>query len=291
MTLNATARWLDAECRKGLLTHLVRNLGRNSMLFRESPSDLEDHTSRALEAWIRRDAFAAWIEKGKPPTRSRLTSWACRIALNTIRDRGTDAHAREMFGARTVTERTTGLQKSVDAAAEHTTVMQDTDEGSTFVFPEIVSLSQREAESILLEKDARRSVVAALLQESPRSEDAAERLAKVWDLMVQDATSETISTSLGVSPLRANHLTNRVRERLRRAETTVSDALAILREVQVGPTDLTRVEGLADSKKAIRELEACGYVYMRANGWYGITRAGQNRLASTEGGWQDRLVL
>jgi len=289
---NATAMWLDAECRKGLIKRLTHRLRASSMLRRETEDEIEDHVSRAIEAWIRRDAFAAAVTDGKPPSTSQLTAWAVRIALNTIRDRGTDAHSREMFGARTVTERTTGLQRCVHAAPDHSEikVCHGDDEGSDDAFAmEIVSLSQKDAEGVLLDGDVRRSVEAALRQQSPRSEDAADRLTRVWDLMVGDATVDVISDTLGVSPLRAVHLTNRVRERLRKAQDTVCEALQILRDAEAAPIDAARAGGHSD---ALRGLTSRGYLRVRGNGSYTITVAGRERLSvSNRDGWMSRLVL
>lgn len=289
---NATALWLDVECRKGLLKYLTNHLKRASMLRRESVDEIEDHVSRAMEAWIRRDAFAASVAEGKPPTRAQLGSWAVRIALNVMRDRGTDAHAREMFGARTLTERTTGLQRCVDTAATHTEVLQNVvDDGTESFAMEIMSLTQRDAEAVLMDGDVRRSVEDAMHQQSPRSEDAADRLSQVWSLMVEDATVDVISDKLGVSRLRATHLTSRVRERLRQAEITVLEALTVLREVNAGSFDPTRKGAVSDAKRTIRELVSCGYVRPAEGGFYSITMAGQKRLGGHGSEWRDRLVL
>lgn len=287
---NATSLWLDVQCRKGLTKHLANYLKRAPMLRRESPDEIEDHVSHAYEAWIRRDAFAESVAEGKPPTRNQLGSWAVRIALNVMRDRGTDAHAREVYGARTLTERTTGLQRCVDAVATHAQVIQGSDDEDGFT-TEVMALSQRDAEAALLDRDVRRSVEDALLQQSPRSEDAADRLQRVWGLMVEEATTDAISAALGVSRLRATHLTNRVRERLRQAENTVCEALAILRHAESGPVDPTLVEGVSDARRAIRELEACGYVRHSVGGAYAITVAGRDRLIGHGDEWRDRLVL
>jgi len=288
---NATAKWLDAECRKGLLKRLTHRLRASSMLRREPEDEVEDHVSRALEAWIRRDAFAAAVAAGKPPSTGQLTVWAVRIALNTIRDRGTDAHSREMFGARTVTERTTGLQQCVHAVPDHSEIkVCHGDDGSDDAFTmEIVSLSQKDAERVLLDGDIRRSVEAALRQQSPRSGDAAARLARVWGMMVGDATVDVISNTLGVSPLRAAHLTNRVRERLRKAQDTVCEALQILRDAEAAPIDAARAGGHCD---ALRGLASRGYLRVQVNGSYTITVAGRERLSvSNRDGWMSRLVL
>ena len=288
---NATALWLDVECRKGLIKYLTNHMKRASMLRRESPDEIEDHASRAIEAWIRRDAFAESVAAGKPPTRAQLGSWAVRIALNVMRDRGTDAHSREMFGARTLTERTTGLQKCVDAVATHEQIIQGSDNDEDGFTVEIAAISQRDAETILLDRDIRCSVEDALRQQPPRSDEAADRLNRVWGLMVEDATVDVISERLGVSTLRATHLTNRVRERLRQAENTVREALAILREVEAGSFDSARVEGLSDARRAIRDLESHGYIRFRAGGYYSITVAGRDRLSGHGDEWRDRLVL
>ena len=109
--------------------------------------------------------------------------------------------------------------------------------------------------------------------------------------MVEEATTDAISAALGVSRLRATHLTNRVRERLRQAENTVHEALAILRHAESGPVDPTLVEGVSDARRAIRELEACGYVRRGVEGAYAITVAGRDRLISHGNEWRDRLVL
>jgi len=280
--VNATARWLGVECRRGLMKYLSSYLRRHSMLRRESLLEIEDHVSRSIETWIRRDAFAERLSQEIPPKRHHLGGWAVRIALNAIRDRGTDAHTREMYGARTGTERSSGLKRSVEACPEHGEAFVG-EEGET----ELYALNQKTAESNLQSVDFRKTVSKVLHQECTRSEDAADRLLRVWELLVEDFAVEKIAEDLNVSPLRAGHLAARVRNKIRQAEITVQDAMRILNEAGEAPLDKSR-----EDRRTLKILVGSGLLRMRSDGRFQLTEEGRVRLKSSrQGDWASRLLI
>lgn len=302
--VNATAAWLAQQVEHhGLYEYLCRALLGSSSLKREDPVEVGDHVNNAFAAWIKRDAFAAYLAGGKTPHRRNLVTWAKQVASNTMRDRGTDALQREMRGARTEHEREVHAESEggmAPWAAVNTgayaavTVPYMENEGEEQVY-ELVDLDAVDAVELLARSELVSTVEQVFNRSCPRSKDAAARLNETFGLLVEDAGTKRIAEVLGVSELRAEKVSQKVRDRLRESEARVQEALAIMGVVREEPF-MTRDEvqevlgNLSDLPSTVKELVARGYMAEHKGGSLLLTRKGEDRL-SLQGEWVDRLLL
>ena len=298
---NATAAWLAQEvAQHGLYEYLYRALLASASFKREDPAEVGDHINSAFAAWIKRDAFAKFIAAGKTPRRRNLVSWAKQVASNTMRDRGTDALHRELRGARTEHEREVHAESESGMApwaASNLTVyasvtLPDDEDGSE---SDPVDLDAVDATELLARTELVETVERVFDRACPRSKDAAARLNDTFGLLAEEAGTKRIAEALGVSELRAEKVSQKVRDRLRESEARVRAALAVLRAVGDEPY-MTRAEvrevlgDLSDLPSTVEELVERGYMAEHKGGSFLLTEKGEARL-SQRGEWHDRLLL
>ena len=297
---NATAAWLAGEiAANGLHEYLCRALGSTTALGREDAAEISDHVQAAYAAWINRDAFGKHLAAGLTPRRRNLVAWAKQVSANTLRDRGTDALHRELRGARTEHEREAHADAENGmapwAGASHTSYVAiapvndgGADEVSGY---DLVDLDAADAAELLARADLARTCATVFQRGCPRSKEAAVRLTQTFNYM---AEGRDLPSALDVSPLRAEKLAQRVRDRLRESEAQVRAALSVLRVVADEPC-VTRAEvaevlgDLSDLPSTVSELVERGYLTDR-RGSLTLTGAGRSRLTSDDG-WADRLLL
>lgn len=300
---NTTAAWIAQEiAAHGLYEYLHRALLASASFAREDASEVGDHIHAAFAAWIKRDAFAKFLATGKSPRRRNLVAWAKQVASNTMRDRGTDALHRELRGARTEHERDVHAEREGGmapwAAANLTAyasvaLPDDGDEGESE--HDLVDLDAVDAVELLAHTALADTVEQVFNRACPRSKNAAARLNEAFGLLAEEAGTKRIAAHLGVSELRAEKVSQKVRDRLRESEARVRDALTVLRAVGDEPF-VTRAEvqevlgGLSDLPSTVKELVARGYMAERKGGSLVLTERGEARL-SQQGEWHDRLLL
>lgn len=301
--INATAAWLAQEvAQHGLYEYLYRALLASASFKREDPAEVGDHINSAFAAWIKRDAFAKFIAAGKTPRRRNLVSWAKQVASNTMRDRGTDALHRELRGARTEHEREVHAESESGmapwAASNPTTfaaVMLPEDDDGSESERDLVDLDAVDATELLARTELVETVERVFDRACPRSKDAAARLNDTFGLLAEEAGTKRIAEALGVSELRAEKVSQKVRDRLRESEARVRAALAVLRAVGDEPY-MTRAEvrevlgDLSDLPSTVEELVERGYMAEHKGGSFLLTEKGEARL-SQRGEWHDRLLL
>lgn len=299
---NMTSAWLAQEiAANGLYEYLHRALLASSSFKREDPAEVSDHINAAFAAWIKRDAFAKHLAAGKVPRRRNLVSWAKQVASNTMRDRGTDALHRELRGARTEHEREVHTESEGGmapwAASNPTTyaaVALPDDDGSESEH-DLVDLDAVDAVELLARSELTDTVERVFDRACPRSKDAASRLNETFGLLAEEAGTKRIAEALGVSELRAEKVSQKVRDRLRESEARVRNALTVLRAVGDEPY-MTRAEvqealgDLSDLPSTVKELMERGYMDERKGGSLVLTEKGEARLSSQDG-WYDRLLL
>lgn len=298
---NATAAWLAQEIEHhGLYEYLYRALLASASFKREDPAEVGDHINSALAAWIKRDAFAKYLAVGKTPRRRNLVSWAKQVASNTMRDRGTDALHRELRGARTEHEREAHAESesgmapwaASNLAVYASVTLPDDEDGSEH---DLVDLDAVDATELLARTELVETVERVFDRACPRSKDAASRLTDAFGLLAEEVGTKRIAEALGVSELRAEKVSQRVRDRLRESEARVREALAVLRVVGDEPY-MTRAEvqealgGLSDLPSTVKELVERGYMAEHKGGSFLLTVKGEARL-SQQGEWHDRLLL
>jgi len=300
---NATAAWIAQEVEhNGLYEYLHRALLGSASFKREDPVEVADHLNNAFAAWIKRDAFAKFLAAGKTPRRRNLVTWAKQVSSNTMRDRGTDALHRELRGARTEHEREVHTEREGGMAPwaavnlttyASVTLPDDGDEGENE--HDLVDLDAVDAVELLARTELADTVEQVFNRACPRSKDAAARLNKAFGLLAEEAGTKRIADALGVSDLRAEKVSQKVRDRLRESEARVRDALTVLRAVGDEPF-VTRAEvqealgDLSDLPSTVKELVARGYMAERKGGSLVLTERGEARL-SQQGEWHDRLLL
>ncbi len=302
---NATAAWLAQEvAQHGLYEYLHRALLASASFKREDPAEVSDHINSAFAAWIKRDAFAKFIAAGKTPRRRNLVAWCKQVASNTMRDRGTDALHRELRGARTEHEREVHAESEGGmapwAAANvavyaSVTLYEDGDESGNDSEHDLVDLDAVDATELLARSELVETVERVFDRACPRSKDAAARLNEAFGLLAEEAGTKRIAEALGVSELRAEKVSQKVRDRLRESEARVRAALAVLRAVGDEPY-MTRAEvsevlgDLSDLPSTVKELVERGYMAEHKGGSFLLTEKGEARL-SQRGEWHDRLLL
>lgn len=299
--VNTTAAWLAKQVADhGLYEYLHRAMLASASFAREDVSEVEDHINNAFAAWIKRDSFASYLAAGKTPNRRHLVSWAKQVSSNTMRDRGTDCLHRELRGARTELERSEyadGMAPWVaqqTTAYEKVTLLSDEDGADTGDY-DLVDLDAVDATELLARSELVDTMERVFDRACPRSKDAAARLNDAFGLMAEEASNSRLAGELGVSELRAEKLSQRVRDRLRESEARVQEALSVLRAVGDEPF-VTRDEvrdmlsDLSDLPSTVEELVERGYMSEHAGGSLRLTEKGEVRLAA-RGEWGDRLLL
>ena len=301
-TTNATAAWLAGEiAHNGLHEYLCRALTTSAALSREDVSEVDDHLNNAYAAWISRDSFAKHLALGKVPRRRNLVTWAKQVSANTLRDRGTDCLHRELRGARTEHERNEFAGDMAPWAAAQSTnyekVMPAPSEDGTDnegVY-DLVDLDATDATELLAHAELVGTVRECLTRACPRSPVAGGRLNNAFGHMAEDVSTARLAELLGTSDLRAEKLSQRVRDRLRESEATVRAALSVLRVVAEEPYS-TRAEvaealsDLSDLPTVLKELVGRGLLTEHKGGSFLCTEQGHKRLSDTEG-WGSRLLL
>lgn len=108
---NLTAKWLDkhltpppGQTESRLYRHIRSTLAKTCRIS-ASMDLLDDHVNQFIIRLIRRDSLRKKLEAGDRIRYSSIASYAVNSAYTDIRDFGTDAVTREMFGARTGKER------------------------------------------------------------------------------------------------------------------------------------------------------------------------------------------
>ena len=299
---NATAAWLAAEiANNGLHEYLCRALTTSAALSREDVSEVDDHVNNAYAAWIGRDAFAKHLAAGLTPRRRNLVAWAKQVSANTLRDRGTDCLHRELRGARTEHERneyagdmapwasaqSTNYEKVLPAPSE-----DGTDNEGLY---DLVDLDAKDATELLAHAELVEVVEECLVRACPRSSDAGARLNNAFGHMAEEVSTARLAELLNTSELRAEKLSQRVRDRLRESEATVRAALSVLRVVAEEPysTRAEVAEALSDLSElpvVLKELVGRGLLTEHKGGSFLCTERGYKRLTDTEG-WGSRLLL
>jgi hypothetical protein len=275
---NATSMWLNEQCKQGLTQFLERKARMSKGLHHEKPQDIEDHIHSTFMLWIQRDAFAKRLAEGKPPSWAVLPHFVSLNAYNTMRSRGVDAHMRTFTNARTETERKKGADANANFVSEFRTIeFRDSDNQW-----DAVCINQKTAEDLLNLQDLREVGNRIVVDSCKRRQAAGDRLGKVWDMMVEGADVLDVSEALGVSPLRASHLTSRVRERIRKEADRVKSLLIAMRGIQRGE-DV--------DPEIVRELEGMGLVSTES-GFPDLTKSGISRLREGwGGGWHTMMMM
>jgi hypothetical protein len=300
--MNATAAWLAEEiAHHGLYEYLHRALLASSSFKREDPAEMLDHVHTALAAWVKRDAFAKYLAAGKAPRYRNLVAWAKQVSANTMRDRGTDALHRELRGARTEHERAefveneNGMAWAASNPTVYAAVTLHDDNGEGESEYDLVDLDAVDATELLSHAEVVETVEECLARACPRSPEAGARLNTTFKRMSEEAPTARLAELLGTSELRAEKLTQRVRDRLRESEATVRAALSVLRVVADEPYS-TRAEvaealsDLSELPSVLKELVGRGLLTEHKGGTLRCTEQGYKRLSDTEG-WGSRLLL
>lgn len=277
---NATADFLAREIRAGLHEYLTRGLTR---YFPREGDEVVDLTQGALALWMGRDAFGDRLAAGRPPTRRELLYCARNAASNALRDRGTDCQHRELRGARTEREREQyngdkgGMAPWAMRPRSHEKVAALSDDGTPTDdgHHEIVQVAAATAEDALYAAELRAAAHRTLIESCPRSVEAGERLARVFDLVAHGATPQKIAETLNISVLRATKLNNEVRYKLKLAALDVATALAALQAVIDGSA--------AASHPSVPALVATGLATVHPDNSVTPTEKGLRRMRGEDG--------
>jgi DNA-binding CsgD family transcriptional regulator len=277
---NSTAEFLAREIRAGLHEYLTRGLTR---YFPREGDEVVDLVQGSMTLWIGRDAFADRIAEGRPPTRRELLHCARNASANVLRDRGTDCQHRELRGARTERERAIyagnhgGMAPWAHRPTSHEKIASLSDDGTPTDDGqhEIVQVAAATAEDALYAAELRAAARRTLIESCPRSVEAGERLARVFDLSAEGATPQKIAETLNISVLRANKLNNDVRIKLRAAATDVATALAALQAVIDGSA--------AASHPSVPVLVATGLATVHPDQTVTPTEKGLRRVRGEDG--------
>jgi hypothetical protein len=101
---NLTAEWLGKHLTAEIRNLMIMTVG-SKLPVSASTNQVEDHVQECLTRLIYRDSLRERIMEGVEITPSHLASYAFRSACSDIRSMGTNPVCREIYGARTETER------------------------------------------------------------------------------------------------------------------------------------------------------------------------------------------
>lgn len=292
---NVTAMWIEGQCRKGLIEDLEFRVQNTAELRLESLSgQVRDHIHSFLMVSIRRDAFRSWLLRGDPPKRSQLANWAKRKAINEYRRRGKDALGREMYGARTVSERKSGEDTQDSIHPSVYTLIQHQDEGSDTVEPPTIKdpLTAEILEHSVQGSVGMSRVIDAIRRTKSRNPD---RFEDLFLLMVDGYSTEEIGEYFDVSLNRAGNLMASLRQALRQAEQESRNAREIARYLDREPyatlEDIQEDLGVDSPEKLIRTMSRRGHLTDH-RGSYTLTGFGRQLLPEPEpGDFPGRLAL
>jgi len=104
---NETALFIDRRLKetKGDFLRLLHRSVASKMLVSATSGMVEDHVQNCMVRLIHRNALKSRIMMGLPIPDYHIVQWAVRAAYTDARNDGTEPVAREMYGARTDTER------------------------------------------------------------------------------------------------------------------------------------------------------------------------------------------
>ena len=297
---NPTRVWLEqALAERNLVQRVTRIVHRRYPI--EDVEDVQGKVHEMIGYWADRGSFDAELEKGNPPSATRLAAWVANRIKGDLNKRGRDGLWRVMRGSRTLSEYRSGETDAVtsdDAYEAHSIVGDDEQVIGMEVVDPTPNVEQRHAESGLSRDEVTAALRNAITAAHP---NAASRYLQVLEDVVahQEEAGGVINEREQCSDRRAAKLIGRVREDIRQAAwSTVAHARAILRELVREPFS-TRAELIAelripsgDLDRAVRMLIASGYVTDFGDRSYLATDAGRTALeAPISEGVAGRLMI
>jgi len=230
-TQNATSVWMEGQFKAGLYENVRKRLFHNPQLSIErSFGEIEDHLHHYIAVAVRRDSFFARLAQGDAPTPNQLAEWALRKAISAFRKYSQDALHREMRGALTKRERTTGVDQKTMVPSPYQEVIQGGVEDDVEQ-PERVLIDSRAAEEVhhaVAFNEGMDRFRDAIRRHKP---GAAERYVSVFDQMCEGTPVAQIGENEKVSRNRAASLMATARDAIRSAAQASTDARALLRYI------------------------------------------------------------
>lgn len=284
---NPTRVWLErALLERNLVERVTRIVHRRYPI--EDVDDVQGKVHEMIGYWANRGSFDAELEKGNPPSATRLAAWVANRIKGDLNKRGRDGLWRVMRGSRTLSEYHAGASDAVtsdDTYEAHAIVGDDDGQviGMEFVDP-TPTIEQRCAENDVSRDDVTAALRNAITAAHPNA--ASRYLAILEDVCThQEAAGAVINEREQCSNRRAAKLIGRVRDDIRQAAwSTVAHARAILHELVREPFS-TRSELIAelripsgDLDRAVRMLLASGYASDVGNQSYLASDAGRAAL-------------
>lgn len=202
--LNTTAQWLNEHLSRkdGKLMRVVMQAIASKCPISSSTSQVEDHAQEFFVRLIRRDSLRKRLSEGGPVTYTHIASYAVRSAFTDARNAGTEPICRELFGARTETERRKiqGVVES-DVMLRHvsgdtTTVTMTHDDHDNPMLGDVVVHTAMAVEDRLAFEATWEKVETLIRRRRPGSAD---RDIAILQRRVQGWTAQEISEALGVN--------------------------------------------------------------------------------------------
>lgn len=212
---NMTARYLDKRIRetgghKGTLMSCMRRAVSSHLPVSSTTGLVEDHIQNCFMRLIQRDSLADRIIEDSKISDHALASFAVRAGYTDIRDWGTDPVCREMYGARTESERAKGL---VLPPSSDTRVVWAADEDSnTAAAWSDIADESASMEEVLNFQQVWEQIAEVLHANKPHVSD---RYLKILKMRADGCTMKDIAERENVSPFRAAALMAEVRRVLR----------------------------------------------------------------------------
>jgi len=167
-----------------------------------STNQVEDHVQECLTRLMYRDSLRERIIEGVEITTSHLASYAFRSACSDIRSMGTNPVCREIYGARTETERRKAKENGTEGrrwGLKDSRVSFQKDEDGVSAVLEIADEAKFDLEDVQAFETFWARMESVLKWRVP---GAWPRYAKILKMKVQGGTTKEIAKELGVSDSR-----------------------------------------------------------------------------------------
>ena len=186
-----------------------------------SSSQIEDHLSECILRLIRRDSLRNRIMMGKPITDSHLCTYAIRSAWTDARNSATNPICREMFGARTETERRKMRQEQAEGKESRRWQIQDSrvslqrkSEDGVAMLMNIAVNNQDVIEDAIYFKSIWDRLLEEIKVGKPKVWD---RYSQVLAVKLQGGGAHEVALEMGVSKSRATSMISETRRVIKEA--------------------------------------------------------------------------